>query len=277
MISPKRAVGWSLIFLGGGFGLTLFLLWAISPLLPAAGPFWLPATSGLVMVLVFGLATWLCGGLGLGLRAADLGLLPVGPGVRGFGWGFLLGAVLGVVAMAAAVPLGHAAWRGDGGSIRSWGVTVLATGLVLFPAALAEEVIFRGVPMVALSRAFGRVPVIVALAALFAVGHFLNPGITLLATANIALAGVFLGVAFFAPGGLWTSTGAHLGWNLTIVSLAAPVSGVPLPMPWLDYDPGAPDWLTGGSFGPEGGILGALVFLGGALVAKRRMRSEASA
>src|SRR6185369_10507242 len=98
----------------------------------------------------------------------------------------------------------------------------------------------------------------------FGLAHLLNPGVTPLAVVNIALAGVFLSLAFFTPGGLWTSSGAHLGWNLGLAGLAAPVSGLPLPLPWLDYLPGGPRWLTGGSFGPEGGVLGSLCLAGGA-------------
>ena len=30
-------------------------------------------------------------------------------------------------------------------------------------------------------------------------------------------------------------------------------------MPWIDYRPGLPTWLSGGSFGPEGGILATAV------------------
>ena len=143
--------------------------------------------------------------------------------------------MLAALAMVLAVAAGRATWHEDGGAVSSWLVSVLATGAVLLPAALAEELMFRGVPLVALSRAFGRIPAIVGLSLLFGLGHLSNPGVTGLAVANIAIAGVFLGLAFFTPGGLWTSTGAHLGWNLALAALAAPVSGLPLPMPWLDY------------------------------------------
>jgi hypothetical protein len=72
---------------------------------------------------------------------------------------------------------------------------------------------------------------------------------------NIALAGVLLGVAFYTPGGIWAAWGAHLGWNTTLAALDAPVSGLPFKIPLINYSPGGPPWLTGGSFGPEGGML----------------------
>jgi len=149
---------------------------------------------------------------------------------------------------------------------------------VTLPAAFAEELAFRGVPLIAMSRAVGPVPALLAVSALFGVAHLGNPGVTGLAIANVTLAGVFLGLAFFTPGGLWTSTGAHFGWNLTLAGLAAPVSGIPVPMPWLDYAPGSPAWLTGGGFGPEGGVLATVLLAGGSVLAVRhRHRKEARA
>ena len=277
MTERARAIGWSLCFLAGGYLVSLLALRSIPPLALLTGPdgpLWLALVQGVLLLAVFGVFSWLIGARALGLTAGDFGLQPVGRGLRGFGWGFLLGGGLAAVAMALATLLGRAAWRPDGGTPGQWLAAAGATGLVLFPAALAEEVMFRGVPLIALSRAFGRVPAIAVLALLFAVGHLWNPGITGLAAANIAIAGVFLGLAFFAPGGLWTATGAHLGWNLAIAALAAPVSGLPLPMPGIDYVAGEPGWLTGGSFGPEGGALAALCLIGGAALAARRGTRE---
>jgi hypothetical protein len=139
-----------------------------------------------------------------------------------------------------------------------------------------EELIFRGVPQVVLGDAFGRGTAIVVLAVIFALMHGLNPGITPLATGNIALAGVFLGASFYLPGGLWTATGVHLGWNATLAALAAPVSGLPFAMPWLDYRAGGPGWLTGGGFGPEGGVLATVALALATVVTVRLIRHSAS-
>lgn len=277
MIGRGRALGSSLIFLGGGFALSLVgIRMAGSLLRPvlSGGAFAYAVLQTGVLIVVFSFMTWLVGWRGLGFRTADLRLAPVGPGARGFGQGFVLGAVLAAVAMSAAVFAGKAEWHHDGGSVTNWLGALGLTLLLLLPAALVEELMFRGVPMVALSRAFGRGAALVALAVLFGAAHLLNDGVTPLALLNIVLAGVFLGLAFFAPGGLWTSTGAHLGWNLTLAGLAAPVSGLLLPIPWLDYTVRGPGWLTGGGFGPEGGILASLCLTAGAVYAGRRTTPE---
>jgi membrane protease YdiL (CAAX protease family) len=142
----------------------------------------------------------------------------------------------------------------DAGTLGDYLWQSVKTIVVLAPAALAEEVLFRGVPLVLLAGALGRGRALVAIAILFALAHASNPNVTPLGLGNIALAGIFLGLAFFAPGGIWTAFGAHLGWNSLLACLDTPVSGVPFNIPLLDYNPGSHQWLTGGRFGPEGGL-----------------------
>jgi hypothetical protein len=258
-VTRTKAVGLSTAFLVSGFAVGYSLIGAIGTLLwrdEMPGLTEAAAVQSAVLLPVFALATWI-----FGIRLARLGPTELrwrgrpGDSLRGLA----IGAVPAAIVMLAAVPLAGAGWSRDGGSFVAWLGTLPGLILVLFPAALLEEVIFRGVPLVLLAAAFGRLAALVVTATLFGLLHALNPDVTPLAIGNVALAGVFLGVAFYLPGGLWTATGAHLGWNLTHAVLAAPVSGLPFTMPWLDYRPGGPAWLSGGSFGPEGGILATVV------------------
>lgn len=270
-----KAVAWSLGFLAGGYLLAVVVLLLFSQLLapPASGSLEETTLEAVSLLAGYGPLSWLIGVKLLRLSAADF-FGPAAGAWRGLGWGGLVGVALAALAMTLAVPLGHAAWRTDGGTVPQWLGTVVPTGAVMLPAAFAEELAFRGVPLILLSRAFGRVPAVVALAALFSFAHADNPGVGPLAFVNLALAGILLGVAFFTPGRLGSATGVHLGWNLTLAGLAAPVSGIPLSMPWLDYTPGGPAWLTGGGFGPEGGAIATLCIGGGALLVARRVRAE---
>jgi hypothetical protein len=111
---------------------------------------------------------------------------------------------------------------------------------------------------VLLAASLGRGAAVAAIAIPFALAHLGNPNLTALGVGNIALAGIFLGLAFYAPGGIWTAWGAHLGWNGVLAALDTPVSGVPFDIPFLDYSAGTPVWLTGGAFGPEGGLAATL-------------------
>jgi membrane protease YdiL (CAAX protease family) len=214
------------------------------------------------------LATWLIGIRVLGLSLTDLRYRVPQRGT-GFGFGALAGAVAAGVSLAIGAVAGGAEWVREQGTLASYAQAAATTILILAPAALGEELLFRGVPLVLLAGALGRGSAVVLLAIVFSLAHLANPNVTMLGIGNIALAGVFLGLAFYAPGGIWTAWGAHLGWNAILAALDTPVSGVPFPIPLLDYEPGDPAWLTGGPFGPEGGLASTIALTIAVLVARR--------
>lgn len=209
--------------------------------------------SGLATTLGFALATWIVAVRKLRFTWRELRW--TGPHrVSGVLLGLLLGATAAGTALLLAVPFGGATWSSDAGSFGTYLGTVARTTAVLVPAALSEEIMFRGFPLVLLAGLMRRWPALIALSVAFALAHVLNPNTSVPGIVNIAFAGIFLGLAFYAPGGLWTAFGAHIGWNATLAALDAPVSGLPFAMPFLNYDPGGPAWVTGGRFGPEGGL-----------------------
>lgn len=264
-----KAVGLSAAFFFSGFGVSFALITFLALLLwdgQMPGAIEAATLQTAVMLPVFGVATWLFGIRAARLRPDDLRWRGgAGPALRGL----VVGGLPATLVMVAAVPLAGAGWSLDGGSPAAWLATLPLLITVLLPAAFLEELIFRGVPLVLLAGRFGRPFAVVATALLFGLVHLLNPGVTPLAVGNVALAGVFLGVVFYLPGGLWIATGAHLGWNLLQAALAAPVSGLTLSIPWLDYSPGGPEWVSGGRFGPEGGVLATAVLAASVLLAAR--------
>jgi len=262
-----RAAAWSLAYVVMGYVATTAIVWGTFSL--ASG--WLRAAlsnllgaslyQAAVGILVFGSLTWLVGRRRLGLSWRELGWAPARVGLPGFGKGLLAGLGAAALALVLSVPLGGSSWALDGGPFGAYLVRLVLLTAVLLPPAFMEELAFRGLPLVGFSSALGKGLGLVVTAVLFGLVHRLNPDVTVLALGNIALAGMFLGLTFFARGALWTSTGAHLGWNLALAGLAAPVSGLPFDVPWLDFRPGRPDWLTGGGFGPEGGLVATVALV----------------
>ncbi len=278
-VPPRKAIGWSiafivLTFLTGGL-LILGVAIAIhgsndsaANWLGALGPgsMLLQAVVTLATAAVF---TWLIGVRRLGLTRSDLRYRTNRSGSSGFALGLFAGALTAGLALLISVLAGQAMWIREAGTFGGYLTQAIKTVAVLAPAALAEEVLFRGVPLVLLAGAFGRGSAIVAISVLFALSHVSNPNATPLGLGNIALAGIFLGLTFYLPGGIWTAFGAHLGWNTLLACLDTPVSGVPFEIPMLDYSAGSPAWLTGGSFGPEGGLAATLALTAAIVVTAR--------
>ena len=189
--------------------------------------------------------------------------------------GFVLGMVPMALAAAALLVVG---WLDlevarEGSSVR----LALLTLLALAPAALMEELALRGYVFSVLRETWGWKPALLVLSVLFGAAHWQNPGVTMQALALVSLAGVFLGMVLVATGSLYAAWMAHLAWNWTLVAiLHTEVSGLALPV--VDYRTveRGPDWVTGGSWGPEGGIAaGAGMLLGIAyLIARRERRGE---
>jgi hypothetical protein len=88
--------------------------------------------------------------------------------------------------------------------------------------------------------------------------HLKNPNVVAGFTfVNTALAGVWLAVAYLKTRSLWFPLGIHWAWNWAMASVfGLPVSGITelasnSLLHGIDLGPA---WLTGGSYGPEGGL-----------------------
>jgi uncharacterized protein len=104
--------------------------------------------------------------------------------------------------------------------------------------------------------------------AFFGYLHAANPNATLLSTFNVALAGLMLGFGYVLTGELAIPIGLHVTWNLFQGAVFGfPVSGLRVGgATFLSIDQGGPALWTGGSFGPEGGLLGPAAMVAGVLL-----------
>ena len=137
-----------------------------------------------------------------------------------------------------------------------------ATALLLPVLAVAansvtQEVLVRGYILQTLRTRFGAGVAVIVSSLVFVLLHAgaLSTD-TLVAGLNLFLSGVFLGLAYVLTGNLWFPIAAHFGWNfLQGPVLGAAVSGRDLGSTrLLDIDPNGPSLMTGGAFGPEGGL-----------------------
>jgi len=139
--------------------------------------------------------------------------------------------------------------------------------LVFIMVALWEENLFRGFLFQRLIDGIGEWPTQILLALLFAMGHWGNPGmqgaVKYWATLDIALAAVFLGLAYLRTRSLALPIGIHLGWNWTQGNvLGFGVSGTTSHPGWIrPIFNGKPEWMSGGTFGIEASVFGVVAVL----------------
>ena len=126
--------------------------------------------------------------------------------------------------------------------------------IVFAPAALHEEMLFRGYPFQKLLQ-WNRAVAYLFVSFVFAALHAGNTAVTLLGLANVFLGGILLGLAYERYRRLWFPIGLHLAWNLMSGPiLGHEVSGYTGEATLFVERGTGPWWLTGGSFGIEGSV-----------------------
>jgi len=177
--------------------------------------------------------------------------------------GFSIGGFLVILFVAGAKLFG--AFQLDWATYTNPGRMVLTLGILILAAAF-EELIFRGYPMQVLMNGMGPWPAMLVMSVLFGLLHAGNQNSSVLGVFNTIVAGLMLSLAYFKTRSLWFPYGLHLAWNVgTGMVVGFPLSGTGFSSIWLAHVNG-PSWLLGADYGPEGGLLGTLVFVAGAVI-----------
>ena len=178
----------------------------------------------------------------------------------------LSGLALGALPIAAAslllLAVGYMVVREtpDG----SWIATAVRLLIILLPAALYEELLMRGYAFATLREWLGPSAAVILTSIVFGLLHAANPGSTYTPLAVVTLAGVYLAVILLATRSLYAAWLAHAAWNFVQAGvLHVPVSGLPMARPDYELIETGPDWVTGGDWGPEGGVAAAAAILAG--------------
>lgn len=129
------------------------------------------------------------------------------------------------------------------------------SAILLLPAAFFEELFIRGYVFAILRRAAGWKMALIVTSIVFGLLHVNNPGADSESILAVIVAGFFLGVVFLATRSLYAAGAAHFAWNWVMSgALHIAVSGIPSNDPDYRVVDSGPDWLTGGPWGPEGGL-----------------------
>jgi len=135
-----------------------------------------------------------------------------------------------------------------------WGEAGHST-VMLLPAAFFEELLMRGYVFAMLRRAAGWKLALIVTSIVFGLLHIPNPGADSESILAVIVAGFFLGTILLVTRSLYAAGAAHFAWNWVMSgALHIAVSGVPSRDPDYRVVDSGPDWLTGGPWGPEGGL-----------------------
>ena len=166
--------------------------------------------------------------------------------------GFFLGILLLCVGTLIIYFTGHLQWTAV-----SFNAQDLFIGLVLMiMVAVYEEIVFRGYLLNNLLQSMNKWGALVITAMLFTLGHYSNPGMSVIGAINIFAAGLLLGANYLYTRNLWFSIMLHFSWNFFQGPiLGYPVSGVNLQSILQHELRGGDTTITGGAFGFEGSVV----------------------
>lgn len=173
-------------------------------------------------------------------------------------WGFLpLTVLLLVLRAAGSFYFGN--FSPLNGKILAWGLLWLFTFLFV---ALFEEFFFRGYALYTLADGIGFWPGAIIMALVFARAHMGNPGETRIGIIGVICFALFAAATLWRTGNLWMAVGAHAGWDWgQTFFYGVNDSGFQAPGHLLNPHTQGPDWLSGGSVGPEGSVVTLILWI----------------
>lgn len=188
-------------------------------------------------------------------KLTRFGFAPRGAGpdlLAGLATGLVLMAgTLGLMAMMGGFAFGRLALPPDRIAIYA-----AKYALIFVLVAVAEELWFRAFTLVQLSRAMTFWPAAVLMSSLFLLSHMATLTENPLGVLAAGLVGLILAYSFRRTGALWFAFGFHAAWDYAESFLfGVPDSGGTLANALTRPALHGPDWLTGGTAGPEGSVL----------------------
>ncbi len=160
----------------------------------------------------------------------------------------------------------------DRNPVSPTGILALSGVLIVLPGwmiqSATEEILSRGWFMNVLSARYNIAVGLFVSSLFFGLMHLGNPNVSILAIINIVLVGLFLGIYVIRTNDLWGVCGLHAAWNWSQGNIYGfEVSGQKVASGSLmSLKLKGVQWVTGGGFGPEAGMVAALVLSIGIIV-----------
>lgn len=145
----------------------------------------------------------------------------------------------------------------------------LFAGMVVFIiVGFSEEIVGRGFVMGALRQTKSVLATVVVSAIIFSLLHGANPGIGLLPMVNICLVGILFAYIYLKSGSIWTCIGYHISWNYFLGNIYGFLVSGNETKGLITTETTGNNIVTGGAFGPEGGVVVTILIIVSLLLVK---------
>ncbi len=153
-------------------------------------------------------------------------------------------------------------------AVASWSAAFVIVGL-------SEEFSFRGYLQFTLTTGIGFWPSAILLSALFGLAHASNPGESKFGLLSVVCFGLLFCLFLRRTGNLWWAVGFHAGWDWgQTFFYGVSDSGLAPYHNLFNSSFSGPNWLTGGTVGPEASIFTPLTLLLVAILFSRAYREN---
>lgn len=215
-------------------------------------------TNALFSLIPAILVGWLCGRFLEKLPYRAFGAAFTRNWLRHFAIGLIVGALALTIAVVPGFAFGSFRFVMNDVGFQKIAVSGAVSFAVFAVAAAFEEALFRGYLLQTFARSNLAWLAILLTSVFFGAMHLGNPNATFISTANTILAGIWFSIAYLKTRDLWFVWGLHLMWNWMQGSFfGIEVSGlteIAANPVFKEIDFG-PTWLTGETYGIEGGVL----------------------
>lgn len=172
--------------------------------------------------------------------------------------GFTITAIAAILLFAEMTTLQH---RQEEYGYLIANIGIIALSWIIQSAS--EEIAIRGWLIPRLGNQSTPLRAIGITAVIFGILHLFSAGVTVLSFINLILSGIFFAGYAILNGNIWGTCGLHFAWNFALGNIYGfPVSGFSANGETIfqAQQTGA-NLFTGGSFGPEGGLVTTIILL----------------
>lgn len=200
--------------------------------------------------------------ISLGLRLDDLAMKDFFAGLVISG--LMIGTIFVILLISGLLEVKEVSWS-SGGIYGVFEILLWFFGIGL-AVGWSEELVFRGYLLQNMRDGMGMFWAVIISCILYGLLHMSNPNSTLLSGILIAVFGYLRIFGWLRSSQLWLSMGMHAGWDFFQGPLLGfTVSGMNTES-LIKQTVSGPNWITGGPFGPEAGIVAIPVIIFGLVV-----------